>query len=247
VRGEDAGASATNDRRPEFQRVIEAGTSKPAPFDVVIVHSFSRFFRDHFELEFYVRKVAKNGVKLVSITQEMGDDPMHVMMRQIMSLFDEYKSKENAKPTGAGERPARLLERRAIASSPPRRAGPRVKKKLEVAPLHADTVRLIVHLALDGDGGPAPMGVKVIVNHLNARRNLHPRRRALGYRPCSPHPDPAHLYWRARVQQAHQGEGAEAAERGRGGRGAAAHRPRHFRTVQARLKAAIPRSCPPAW
>jgi len=25
-------ASATNDRRPEFQRMIEAGTSKPAPF-----------------------------------------------------------------------------------------------------------------------------------------------------------------------------------------------------------------------
>jgi Resolvase, N terminal domain len=65
-------------------------------FDVVVVHSFSRFFRDHFELEFYVRKLAKNGVKLVSITQEMRNDPMHVMMRQIMTLFDEYQSKENA-------------------------------------------------------------------------------------------------------------------------------------------------------
>lgn len=70
--------------------MIEAGTSKPAPFDIVVVHSFSRFFRDHFELEFYVRK-------LVSITQEMGDDPMRVMMRQIMALFDEYQFKENAK------------------------------------------------------------------------------------------------------------------------------------------------------
>ena len=45
----------------------------------------------------YFRKLAKNGVKLVSITQEMGDDPMHQMMRQIMALFDEYQSKENAK------------------------------------------------------------------------------------------------------------------------------------------------------
>lgn len=48
----EPGASATNDRRPEFQRMMEAGTAKPAAFDVVIVHSFSRFFRDHFELEF---------------------------------------------------------------------------------------------------------------------------------------------------------------------------------------------------
>ncbi|MFG1376008.1 recombinase family protein [Xanthobacter autotrophicus] len=53
------GASATNDCRPKFQRMIDAGTSKPAPFDVLIVHAFSRIFRDHFELEFYVRKRAK--------------------------------------------------------------------------------------------------------------------------------------------------------------------------------------------
>lgn len=90
----DEGASATNDRRPVFQQMIVAGTAKPAPFEVV-VHSFSRFFRDHFELKFYVRKLAKNGIRLVSITQEMGDDPIHVMMRQIMALFDEYQSKEN--------------------------------------------------------------------------------------------------------------------------------------------------------
>ncbi len=145
----EAGASATNDRRPEFQRMIEAGTSKPAPFDVVVVHSFSRFFRDHFELEFYVRKLAKNGVKLVSITQEMGDDPMHVMMRQIMALFDEYQSKENAK---------HVL--RAM----------KTKKKLEIDPLHADTVRLIYRLFLEGSGTAGPMGVKAITCYLNERR-----------------------------------------------------------------------------
>jgi hypothetical protein len=32
--------------------MIEAGSAKPAPFDIVLVHSFSRFFRDHFEFEF---------------------------------------------------------------------------------------------------------------------------------------------------------------------------------------------------
>jgi len=47
--------------------------------------------------EFYVGKLAKSGVKLVSTTQEMGDDPMRVMMRQNMALFDENQSKENAK------------------------------------------------------------------------------------------------------------------------------------------------------
>ena len=173
----EAGASATNDRRPEFQRMIEAGTSKPAPFDVVVVHSFSRFFRDHFELEFYVRKLAKNGVKLVSITQEMGDDPMHVMMRQIMALFDEYQSKENAKHV------LRALKENARqgfwnGSLPPigyrvvdaEQRGSKMKKKLEIDPLHADTVRLIFRLALEGDGTSGPMGVKAIVTHLNRNR-----------------------------------------------------------------------------
>ena len=173
----EAGASATNDRRPEFQRMIEAGTSKPAPFDVVVVHSFSRFFRDHFELEFYVRKLAKNGVKLVSITQEMGDDPMHVMMRQIMALFDEYQSKENAKHV------LRALKENARqgfwnGSLPPigyrvvdaEQRGAKMKKKLEIDPLHADTVRMIFRLALEGDGASGPMGVKAIVSHLNRNR-----------------------------------------------------------------------------
>ena len=173
----EPGASATNDRRPEFQRMIEAGTSKPTPFDIVIVHSFSRFFRDHFELEFYVRRLAKNGVRLVSITQEMGDDPMHVMMRQIMALFDEYQSKENAKHV------LRALKENARqgfwnGSLPPigyrvvaaEQRGAKVKKKLEIDPLHADTVRLIYRLALVGDGTSGPMGVKNIATHLNQRR-----------------------------------------------------------------------------
>ncbi|CDO35846.1 recombinase family protein [Novosphingobium sp. KN65.2] len=173
----EPGASATNDRRPEFQRMIEAGTSNPAPFDVVVVHSFSRFFRDHFELEFYVRKLAKNGVKLLSITQEMGDDPMHVMMRQIMALFDEYQSKENAKHV------MRALKENARqgfwnGSLPPigyrvvaaEQRGAKTKKKLEIDPLHADTVRLIYRLALEGDGTTGQMGVKNIVSYLNVRR-----------------------------------------------------------------------------
>ncbi len=162
----EPGASATNDHRPEFQRRIEAGTSKPAPFDVVIVHPFSRFFRDHFELAFYVRKLAKNGVKLVSITQEMGVDPMHVMMRQIMALFDEYQSKENARQ-GCWNGSLPPIGYRVVAAE---QRGAKVKKKLEIDPLHADTVRLIYRLALEGDGTSEPIGVKNITAHLNRQR-----------------------------------------------------------------------------
>ena len=80
--------------------MIDAATTKPPAFDTIVVHSFSRFFRDQFQLEFYVRRLAKNGVRLVSITQELGDDPMSNMIRQIMALFDECQSKENARQMG---------------------------------------------------------------------------------------------------------------------------------------------------
>lgn len=172
----ESGASATSDRRPEFQRLIEAGTSKPALFDIVVVHSFSRFFRDHFELEFYVRKLAKNGVRLVSITQEMGDDPMHVMMRQIMALFDEYQSKETAKHV---LRAMRENARQGFwnGSLPPigyrtvdaEKRGAKIKKRIEIDPLHADTVRQMFNLAFEGDGIDGPLGVKAIATWLNDR------------------------------------------------------------------------------
>jgi Resolvase, N terminal domain len=55
----EPGVSATDDRRPEFQRTIDAATKKSPVLDVILVHSFSRFFRDQFQLGFYLRRLAK--------------------------------------------------------------------------------------------------------------------------------------------------------------------------------------------
>ncbi|MDQ0355424.1 DNA invertase Pin-like site-specific DNA recombinase [Rhodoplanes tepidamans] len=41
-------------------------------------------------------------MRLISVTQELGDDPMSNMIRQIMTLLDECQSKENAKHTPRG-------------------------------------------------------------------------------------------------------------------------------------------------
>ncbi|RRN66616.1 recombinase family protein [Caulobacter sp. 602-1] len=170
----EPGNTATDDHRPSFQAMIEAALAKPAAFDVIIVHSFSRFFRDQFQFEFYVRKLAKNGVRLVSITQELGDDPMSTMMRKIMALFDEYQSRENAKHTlramkenarqgfWNGSRPP-LGYRIVVAEE----RGAKLKKKLEIDPIQADKIRLIYKLALFGVDGCGPMGFKAICNHLN--------------------------------------------------------------------------------
>jgi site-specific DNA recombinase len=170
----EAGASATDDKRPEFQRMIERACDGDNAFDVILVHSYSRFFRDAFGLEFYIRKLTKHGVRLVSITQELGDDPAQVMMRQVIALFDEYQSKENAKHV------LRSMKENARqgywnGARPPfgfkavevERRGSRIKKRLAIDPVEAETVRLIFRLFLEGDGGSGPMGVKTIAVWLN--------------------------------------------------------------------------------
>ncbi|ODT17900.1 MAG: serine recombinase [Kaistia sp. SCN 65-12] len=172
----EPGSSATDDRRPAFQQMIDAALVRPPTFSTILVHSFSRFFRDQFQFERYVRKLAKNGVQVLSITQDMGDNPMGTMMRQIVTLFDEYQSKENAKHTlramcedarqgyWNGARPP--VGYRTVAVE---KRGSKIKKTLEIDPLHVGTIRLIFRLALDGVDGSGPMGVKAITCLLNER------------------------------------------------------------------------------
>jgi site-specific DNA recombinase len=172
----EPGATATDDQRPEFQKMIERASDDDHPYDVVLVYSFNRFFRDGFGMEMYIRKLAKVGVRLVSITQELGDDPSQVMMRQIIGLFDEYQSRENGKhvrkamienahqgfyngsPVALGYK-AVEVEKRGI----------RIKKKLAIDSVEAETVRLIFRLYREGDGTTGPLGVKKVANWLNER------------------------------------------------------------------------------
>jgi DNA invertase Pin-like site-specific DNA recombinase len=172
----EPGLTTTDEKRPAFQAMSDAGLTKLPPFDKILVHSFSRLFRDQFQFEFYVRKLDRNHVRLISITQELGDDPMSLMMRQIMTLFDEYQSRENAKHT------LRTMKENARqgfwnGSRPPfgyrvvdaGRRGEKMKRRLEIDPEQAEAVRLIFRLALRGDGSLGPMGVKAIAAYLNDR------------------------------------------------------------------------------
>ena len=70
---------------------------KPSEFEVIIIHSLSRFFRDGIEFGVYERKLAKNKVKVISITQPTSDDSAGEMMRRIITMFDEHQSKEISK------------------------------------------------------------------------------------------------------------------------------------------------------
>jgi len=80
----EPGASATDDRRPQFQRMVEAATSPARPFDVVLVHSMSRFFREQYLSEMYVHRLRKAGVAVISMTQDFAADTTGNLIRKIL-------------------------------------------------------------------------------------------------------------------------------------------------------------------
>ncbi|MBE7733257.1 recombinase family protein [Devosia faecipullorum] len=167
-----------DDRRPVFQQMIERACDPDRPFDIILVHAFSRFYRDHIGMELTVRKLRKHGVTVISMTQVVGEDPSSQLVRQMIGLFDEYSSKENAKQVTRAMRENAAQGFWNGATAPlgyaivaAEQRGQKIKKKLAVDAVEAELVHLIFRLYLEGDpeSGMPPMGIKEVVSWLNAK------------------------------------------------------------------------------
>ncbi|MFN3934510.1 recombinase family protein [Parvibaculum sp.] len=172
----DPGASARDDNRPQFQRMMDDVKSGTMRADMVLVHSFSRFFRDAYGFAVYSRMLEKNGIRLVSMTQETGEGAQADLMRQILSSFDEYQSAETAKHVTRSmiENAKRGFWNGAAApygykTIVVERHGNKDKKKLDLEPQEAEIVKMIFQLYLYGDGKTGPLGIKNLVSYLNGR------------------------------------------------------------------------------
>jgi site-specific DNA recombinase len=98
------------------------------------------------------------------------------MMRKVIALFDEYQSKENAKHViRSMKENARqgfwngATVRLGYKLTEAEKRGAKIKRKLAIDPVEAETVRLIFKLYLCGDGTSGALGIKEIVKWLNAR------------------------------------------------------------------------------
>ena len=174
----EPGRSATDDNRPELQRLVTDARAPEKPFDVVIVHSFSRFFRDAYQFEHYRRMLARRDISILSITQDIGDDPTSGVVRQVLNVFDEYQSKENAKHV------LRAMKENARqgfwnGSHPPygyhtvavEVRADAVKKHLEIDAPEAEIVAMAFDLCLQGKG------IRAIADHFNKRGYRYRRQR----------------------------------------------------------------------
>jgi DNA invertase Pin-like site-specific DNA recombinase len=161
--------SARDDNRPAFQRMIEEVECGKAGFDIILVHSFSRFYRDGIEGELKIRSLMKRGVHIESATQEAD-----TITRRIIMMMDEHQSAETSKHVTRTQREnARQgfwnggFAPYGYRSVEAARRGATIKKKLDIEPEEEAVVRLVFDLFLEGDGESGPLGVKSATDWLN--------------------------------------------------------------------------------
>lgn len=86
-----SGKSTKN--RTAFNRMIGTAKSKPKPFDVILLWKFSRFARNREDSIVYKSLLRRQlGIEVVSITENIGDDKMSVLIEAFIEAMDEYYS-----------------------------------------------------------------------------------------------------------------------------------------------------------
>ncbi len=93
----EPGSSAKKDTRKVFQQMIKEATSDDHPVDIIVAHSQSRLFRNALDFLSYKARLKPYKVNFVSLTQAFGDDPASDLAMNMIAIFDEYHSAENAK------------------------------------------------------------------------------------------------------------------------------------------------------
>lgn len=154
----DKAKTATSDKRPEFQKMIQ--DSALGIFDAVIVHKLDRFSRDRYDSASYKRKLKKNGIRLLSVTENLDDSPESVILESLLEGMAEYYSKNLAREVMKGMRET-AYQCKHNGGKPPLGYDVLPDKTYAVNPAEAEIVRTIFRLYLDGHG------YKGIINHLN--------------------------------------------------------------------------------
>ena len=170
----DAGYSATSDNRPGLQAMFAEALRPGSGITELLVYSFSRLFRDNYLLEHYRRKLKRAGVRLIAITQEVGDDADGDLVRGVLSKFDEYQSAQTGKFTldSMRKNAAAGFWNGSIApfgyqTEIVEMRGDKAKKKLVIHPIESIVLKDVYRMKRFGNGR-GPMGYKKIVTHLNA-------------------------------------------------------------------------------
>lgn len=115
---DDGISGRTTSKRPEFNRMIGVAKTKPKPFDVILLWKFSRFARNREDSIVYKSMLRKQcGIEVVSISENLGDDKMSILVEAMIEAMDEYYSINLAEEVKRGMQ--ERFSRGQIVSAPP--------------------------------------------------------------------------------------------------------------------------------
>lgn len=116
---QDEGISGRSARkRPAFLRMIGMAKQKPRPFDLILVWKFSRFARSRQDSILYKSMLRKDcGIDVISITEQLSDDPTSILIEALLEAMDEYYSINLAQEVRRGMN--EKFSRGGVVSVPP--------------------------------------------------------------------------------------------------------------------------------
>lgn len=156
----DEAYSATNDRRPSFQRMIE--DSGKGMFDIVLVHKLDRFSRNRYDSAIYKNKLKHNGVRLYSVLERLDDSPESIILESMLESIGEYYSSNIAREVMKGLK-ENAFHCKHTGGSAPLGYDVGEDKKLVINEREAEAVRIIYDMYING------YGYRNIAEYLNSK------------------------------------------------------------------------------
>ena len=98
----DRAISGRTDDRPQFQKMIADAAKKQ--FQVVIVWKLDRFARNRYDSATYKAKLKKYGVRVISATEAITNDPEGIILEGLLESMAEYYSANLSKHVRRGLR-----------------------------------------------------------------------------------------------------------------------------------------------
>ena len=85
-------ASKETDKRLEFNRMI--GDSAKGKWQAVVVYKLDRFARNRYDSATFKARLRKNGVKVISATEQISDSPEGIILESVLEGMAEFYSAE---------------------------------------------------------------------------------------------------------------------------------------------------------
>lgn len=93
-------ASKHTEKRLEFQRMIRESDKRL--WQGVVVYKLDRFARNRYDSAIYKTKLKKNGVRLISATENISDTPEGIILESVLEGMAEFYSKELSQKVSRG-------------------------------------------------------------------------------------------------------------------------------------------------